>query len=104
MDNKNKNKDKFLAIEKTAINNNQFSLVDSDVYIREGNFFASANNALYGSFAKQNGVLSIGTVVYFQDFNLKDIYFINAAAGSNTVINFQGVIMSEGRKKEMGVA
>jgi hypothetical protein len=89
----------ILSITKTAADDNKFRLVQAETWIREGNFIISTNNAKYGDQSEQNGTLTAGSILSFQDFNLADIFFINAGAGSNTVVNFVGVLMSDGHKK-----
>ena len=62
------------------------------------------NSAKYGDTNSQDSTVTAGTVISFQDIDLQDLYFINAGAGANTQINAVCIAMTEGRKKELGVA
>lgn len=87
----------------TATDDNKFHLSTATKWFREGNFIITANAAKYGDNVEQNGDLPINSVLSFQDFNLADLYFINAGAGSNTKINFVGVVMTPGRIRDLGI-
>lgn len=92
-----------VAIEYTATDDLKFRLVQNNLWIREGNFYITTAGAKYGQDVVQNTALIPGSIISFQDFNLGDIYFINSAAGQNTVIGFVGIVMTDQRMKEMGV-
>jgi hypothetical protein len=93
----------FLSKSKTATDDNPFTLVNADTWVREGNIHVTTNNAKYGDRNVQDAPITAGDVIYFQDFNLLDIFFKNAAAGSNTVITFSGTLMTQGRLRALGV-
>jgi len=93
----------FLSKSKTATDDNMFSLVSTDLWIREGNFHIVTNNAKYGDRVQQEASINAGDVIYFQDFNLLDVFFKNATAGNNTVVNFAGVVMTPQRKRDLGI-
>ena len=80
-----------LAISKTATDDNKFRLVQSEMWFREGNFHIITNNAKYGDTNTQDATITAGDIVTFQDFNLADIFFINATGGSNTTVYFVGI-------------
>jgi hypothetical protein len=87
----------------TATDDNKFHLSTASKWFREGNFIVSGNAAKYGDSVEQEGILNVGSVLSFQDFDLTDIYFINSGAGANTVINFVGVVMTPGRMTALGI-
>jgi hypothetical protein len=77
--------------------------VQAPLWIRSGNIHISTNNAKYGDFVDQDATVTTNDVPFFEDFNLADLYFKNAGAGSNTVVYFVGIRMTEGRMRELGV-
>lgn len=93
----------FLYLSKTATDDNAFSLTPADTWVREGNIHVETNNAKYGDRSAQDATINAGDIVYFQDFNLADIFFKNAGAGANTVVRFVGVVMTPARKRELGI-
>jgi hypothetical protein len=98
-----KKTDLNLSMTKTATSDGIFHFVEKDVWIREGNFVIITNPAYQGSFAVQPIPFSVNSSFSFQDFNLKDIFFKNQNAGSNTTIVFSGILMTRARKIEFGV-
>lgn len=93
----------FITKSVTATADTPFSLVSADTWIREGNIHVETHNANYGDRVTQDATVNAGDIVYFQDFNLHDIFFKNAVAGSNTVIRFAGVVMTPARMRELGI-
>jgi hypothetical protein len=93
----------FLSKSKTATDDNPFTLVNADTWVREGNIHVTTHNAKYGDRVVQDATINAGDIIFFQDFNLNDIFFKNAVAGSNTVITFSGVVMTPQRKKDLGI-
>lgn len=93
-----------IAISWDAPDDNKFRLVQNNLWIREGNFVISVATANYGQDVVQNTQLIPGSTFSFQDFNLIDLFFINAAAGFNTHIDFVGIKMTKGRMDELGVS
>jgi len=92
-----------VAIESTAIDDVKFRLIQNNLWFREGNFVIVTATANYGQDVAQSTSLIPGSTISFQDFNLGDIYFINATTGQNTTIQFVGILMTEQRMKELGV-
>lgn len=82
----------MIAISKTATDDLKFRLVQNEMWFREGNFHIITNNAKYGDTNTQDATITAGDIVTFQDFNLGDLFFINASAGSNTTIYFVGIL------------
>lgn len=92
-----------LAVEHTATDDLKFHLCDGDMWVRSANIHIETQNAKYGTAEKQDATLTTNDVPFFDDFNLKDMFFKNAGAGANTTIRIVGVLMSEGRKEFLGV-
>lgn len=77
--------------------------MQAEQWIREANIHVSTNNAKYGDHANQDHTVTTNDTISFQDFNLADLYFKNATAGSNTEITAVCILMTEKRKQELGV-
>lgn len=90
--------------EHTATDDNKFRLTDADVWISTGNLHVETNDCKYGDTTAQEATLVATAIMDFKDFNLSDLFIKNAGAGSNTTVNFVGVLMTEARKQELGVA
>jgi hypothetical protein len=91
-----------LALTKTATNDLKFQMTTSDIWIREGNFIITGNSVNTGDSNVQPLTLGVSSAFSFQDFNLKDIFFINTNAGSNATVNFQGILMTPAKMRELG--
>ena len=87
----------------TATADTQFRVMNTPLWMREANVHCVTNNAKYGNVTDQPATINANDIVIFQDFNLADIYFKNATAGSNTTIYVIGVTMSRGRMRDMGL-
>lgn len=92
-----------ISLAHTATNDLKFHLVDTDFWVSEANIHVVTNNAKYGDFDIQNATITTNDVPFFREFNLRDIFFKNAGAGSNTTIYIVGIRMTEKRKAELGV-
>ena len=90
---------KVVTYSHTASDDNQFRLIETELWLREGNIHCVTNNAKYGDAVTQDASFNTGDVITFQDFNLANLFFINATAGSNTVIYCVGIVMTEQRKR-----
>ena len=75
------------------------------MWFREVNIHVLTNDARYGdtNISSSNHSINAGNGISFQDVNLKDVFFMNSAAGSNTTITAIGVLMTDSRKQVMGV-
>lgn len=93
----------FKSISYTASADTPFVLVSHPLWFRDANIHIETNDANYGDNAEQEATASAGGTLTFTDFNLADIWFKNAAAGSNTTIRAVGVLMSKGRKKSLEI-
>jgi len=71
--------------------------------VREANIHCVTNSALYGKVNHQPATINSGDIVPFQDFNLADMWFRNAGAGSNTTIYIVGITMSKKRMRDLEI-
>ena len=71
--------------------------------MRSANVHIVTNSANYGDSGEQLATLTTTDVVFFQDFNLADLFFRNTGAGSNTTVRLVGIKMTEARMRELGV-
>lgn len=57
----------------------------------------------YGKVNNQPATAAVGDILVWQDFNLADVYFINATATADTLIYLVGITMSEAKMRELGL-
>jgi len=95
--------DSFLHKVHTATDDNPFRLVNESIPFYEGNFYCISNNAYHGDGVSQQAPFFVGDVVYFPKGNLKDIWFKNYTAGSNTKIVFVGTVPTAEVKSILGI-
>jgi len=81
-----------VAVSKTATDDLKFRLFLTELWFREANIHCVTNDCKYGDTNTQDATITAGDIISFQDFNAADLFFINAAAGSNTTIYFVGVL------------
>ena len=95
----------FAQLQHTATANTKFSLTQVPLWFRELNIHVLTNAARYGdsNITSANPSITAGNGLSFQDVDLSQIFFMNSVGGSNTTIVAIGVLMSAGRKKELGV-
>ena len=91
------------AVEHTATDDLKFRLVSGTLWVSSANIHVETHPAKYGNAEKQDAVITIVDVSFFDDFNLADMYFKNAGAGNDTTIRIVGILMTEARMKELGV-
>lgn len=92
-----------IAYSHTATDNLQFRLIQTDLWIGEANIHIVTNNAVYGKVNLQPATANAGDILTFQNFNLADLWFANAGAGSNTSIFIVGITMSKPKMVELGL-
>jgi len=94
-----------IQLTHTATDDNKFSLTSHHLFFRELNIHVLNENARYGdtNITSDNPSITAGNGITFQDVDLSTIFFMNAGAGANTTITAIGVLMTEGRKKELGI-
>lgn len=62
------------------------------------------NDAKLGDLGEQEVLVEAGDVYYLlHPVNLHDYYFINATAGLNTRVVVAGILLSDIRKRELGI-
>lgn len=93
----------ILTLSHTAIDDLKFHLVHEPVWVRSANIHIVTNDANYGNFDAQAAKAATGAVVEFRDFNIQDLFFRNTGAGLNTTVQVVAILMTEGRKQELGV-
>jgi len=69
--------------------------------MRDANIHVVTNDAKYGKVNDQEATIYANDIVSFQDFNLADLWFKNAGAGSNTTVYIVGITMSKKRMREL---
>jgi len=96
---------KVVIYNHTATSDSQFRLTfdDKPLWLREANIHCITNNAYYGDVNDQVASFNTGDIISFQDFNLSDLWFKNASAGSNTVIRCVGILMGKERRVLLGL-
>lgn len=93
----------FISLDHTATDDTKFSLTSCNMWFREINIECQTNNAKYGDLNKQDNTINAGDIISYQYINLRDIFFINAAAGSNTVIVASGSLLLPFELKQYGL-
>jgi hypothetical protein len=96
---------RVVQLRHTATDDNKFSLTSNHLYFREVNIHITDNDARYGdtNVDSSNPSIAVGNGASFQDVDLSSIFFINSTGGSNATVTAIGVLMTEGRKKELGI-
>jgi len=94
-----------IQLSHTATSDTKFSLTQTPLWFREVNIHVLTNDARYGdtNISSSNPSITAGNGISFQDVDLSSIFFMNSAGGSNTTIIAIGVLMTQGRKQELGV-
>lgn len=88
----------FISLSKTCSDvATPFALEDIPFY--EGNFHVYTFDCYYGDGNVMSAVGSVNSVITFPKGNLRDIFFMNKTAGSNSVIVFVGTLENEFVKK-----
>jgi hypothetical protein len=96
---------RFIVLRHTATNDLKFKLTYNPLWCREANIHILTNAACYGDsdITTSDPSIAAGNGISFQDFDVSQIFFINAVGGSNTTIVAECIPMTEGRKQELGV-
>jgi len=91
----------IIQFSHTATADTKFRLVQNDLWIKAANIHVVTNAAYYGDTNNQSGAAAANSVITFEDFNLADLFFKNAAAGVNTTIVAICVLATERYKKQV---
>jgi len=94
-----------VQLSHTATSDLKFSLTQTPLWFREVNIHVLTQDARYGdtNITAANPSITAGNGISFQDVDLSTIFFMNSGAGANTTITAIGVLMTQGRKQELGV-
>ena len=94
----------YQRFSKTATDDLVFQIVLADKWFEFLDIFIYTNNAYVGDFNGQDVLVAAGAVYTITaPCNLKDFYFKNVGAGSNTTVVVAGVELAEGRKRVLGL-
>jgi hypothetical protein len=92
-----------IAYTHIATDDDQFRLVNTDMWVSNANIHVVTNSALYGKVNNQPATSNPSDILIFDNFNLADLWFRNAGAGSNTTIYMVGITMSKAKILELGL-
>jgi len=88
----------------TAAADDTFKVVNSDKWFESIDIFIYDNNAYIGDLHDQDVLIQSNDIYYLlHPVNLNDFYFKNAGAGLNTRVVVMGVLLTDLRKKELGI-
>lgn len=88
----------------TATADIPFKLVPEDRWFESFDIFFYDNSAYMGDLRDQDVLINSGEIFYLtHPVNLADFFFKNSTAGNNTRIVVAGVLLSDARKKELGI-
>ncbi len=88
----------------TATADIPFKLVHDDVWFESFDIFFFDNAAYMGDLRSQDVLLNANDVYYLlHPANISNFFFRNATPGSNTRIVIAGILLSDARKKELGI-
>ncbi len=96
----------FIVLRHTATDDLKFKLTYGTLWCREANIHIQTHPACYGDsyITTTDPSILAGNGLSFQDFDISQLFFINAGAGNNTKIVAEIIPMTEARKIELGVA
>ena len=88
----------------TATSDLPFKLVNTDTWVETVDIFVLDNSAFFGDIGIQD-IPVIANDIYYSlvPINLNDIFIRNVTAGANTRITFYAVLMTDARKKQLGI-
>lgn len=92
-----------VTYSKTATDDLLFRVINTDLWLSNANIHCVTNDALYGDVTTQPATVNAGDILIFEKFNLADLYFKNAGAGSNTTIYVVGITMSKDEIEKLGL-
>jgi len=80
------NPSSFLSFSKTATADTPFRLTEESIPFYDANFHVLSNDAYYGDAAVLEAPQYAGDRTFFTKADLKDLWFKNYTAGSNTKV------------------
>ena len=88
----------------TATSDIPFKLVHDDMWFESVDVFFYDNAAFMGDLRDQDVLMNAGDIYYLQHpANLANFFFKNAVAGSNTRVVVAGILLTDIRKRELGI-
>lgn len=88
----------------TATSDLPFKLSINDCWVEWVDIFVITNPALFGDIGTQDLPVLANDIYYTElPINLADIYIKNYTAGSNVVLGFYAMLMTDARKKALGL-
>lgn len=88
----------------TATADIPFKLVHDDVWFESFDMFFFDNAAYMGDLRDQDVLINAGDIYYLlHPANISNFFFKNAVPGSNTRIVVAGILLSDIRKKQLGI-
>jgi len=89
----------------TATADAAFKLVNDDKWFESIDVFVYDNNAYMGDVGTQDILIQANDIYYLlHPVNLNDFFFRNVGAGANTRVVVAGVLLSDRRKRELGIS
>jgi hypothetical protein len=81
-----------------------FKLTNKATWFESIDIFVYSNDLYLGDIGDQDVLIGAGDVYYLlHPCNLNDYYFKNAVAGANTRVVVAGILLSDIRKKQLGI-
>lgn len=88
----------------TAPDDNPFKLVKKDTWFESIDLFIYDHDAYLGDLRDQDVRIYANDIYYLlHPMNLNDYYFKNVSAGDNTRLVVAGILLSDIRKKQLGI-
>lgn len=88
----------------TATADLPFKLVHGDTWFESLDVFVYDNNAYMGDIRDQDVLIQANDIYYLlHPVNLNDFFFKNVTAGQNIRIVVAGILLSDLRKKQLGI-
>jgi len=88
----------------TATADTPFKLVKKDTWFESIDVFVYDHDAYLGDLRDQDVRVYAGDIYYLlHPVNLNDYYFKNVGAGDNIRIVVAGILLSDNRKKQLGI-
>jgi hypothetical protein len=85
----------LITLTHTAADDNPFRLTDAPIPFYEINIHVETNDCYYGTQRTQGAIGATGSVISFQNGDIRDIVFKNKTAGSNTKITIVATVPTE---------
>lgn len=88
----------------TAVSDIAFKVVKKDTWFESFDIFIYDHNAYMGDLRDQDVVIYANDIYYLlHPVNLNNFFFKNVSAGDNTRIVVTGILLTDKRKRELGI-